>query len=85
MRHVGAIRCVILLLGFEFGTWSAKPALVKALVDRVFPFRRLVFGDLPPQMPGALVMKRLRRPHKDVVATVLSIEAKIVKHPLQLA
>ncbi len=82
VRHIRAFRSKILVLGLKLGTRCAEPALVKALVDRRVPFRRLVFRDLAPEMLDAFVMERLGRPHEHVIAAIFGVEPEIMEHPL---
>src|SRR6266498_4469833 len=70
----------ILILCFVSGAGSAKPAFVVSSIDSIITARRLRLCDAPPELCNTLVVKRLRRSHEDVVATMGCIQAKRSSH-----
>src|SRR5687767_14500542 len=84
VRYIGSVGFGVFVFGFVCRAWRAEPALVKALVNALVSFRRLVFRDLAPEMLDAFVMKRLRGPHENIVSAAFRIESEIREHSFQL-
>src|SRR5690606_21191987 len=76
IRNVTAFGNVVFVFGLERRTRSAEPAFVMPLVNVRIPFRRRAFRDRAPELLRSLVMKRLGRTHKNVVAAVFRVEPK---------
>src|SRR5687768_4373548 len=83
VRNVRAFGNRVFIFRLVRGARGAKPALIKALVDWLVPFRRLVLRDLAPQVLNSGVVKPLRRSHKDVVPASIGTKPEVGEHTLQ--
>src|SRR5918911_1886751 len=77
------LRRRILPLRLVSSARGAEPALIMALVNSLSPLRRLRSCDAPPQLAHAFVMKRLGRPHEDVVTIMLRVQAELAENLLE--
>ena len=54
-------------------------------IKRVVSLRRLRLRDASPKLAGAFIVKRIRRPHEDVIAAMRSIQPKRRRHLREIA